>query len=160
MRSALRRLVALIVLSLALVVSACGGDDDSVSQEELQQATEEAAKEARQDVQNQEELDDLRGQIEDLKRDQGDDEGGSAAPAPSGTGGLPADAEGCGAGVYARSGTTSCEFALVVAADYFSSSSSSFESFSPTTGQSYTMTCSGTAPAVCTGGNNAAVYIP
>ena len=85
----------------------------------------------------------------------GEEEGGGTAG-----GGLPTDAVNCGAGVYARSGNTSCNFALNVASDYFSSPSNSFDSYSPATGKLYRMSCSGAAPVICTGGNNAAVYIP
>ena len=73
---------------------------------------------------------------------------------------MPDDARRCDARVYARRGTTSCAFARNVRRDYERNGSGSFESFSPTTGETYTMSCRGTAPVVCTGGNDAAVYIP
>ena len=166
----LAAVLALLVLSIGL--AACGSDD-SVSQEELQQATEEAAQEARKEVKKEQELDQLREEVEALKKQRGGGSGanagtagGTGGGAAGGTaggaagGGLPTDAVNCGAGVYARSGTTSCNFALNVASDYFSSPSNSFDSYSPATGKLYRMSCSGAAPVICTGGNNAAVYIP
>lgn len=156
------RVVSVVALIAALTfgVSACG-DDNSVSQEELQQATEEA----RQDALNEAQLDDLREKVEALQKEQGTEgSAGTTTTPPEGSGdtggGLPADAESCGAGVYASSATTSCEFALNVASDYYASPDDTFTSYSPTTGEAYTMSCSGTAPVVCTGGNDAAVYIP
>jgi hypothetical protein len=50
-----------------------------------------------------------------------------------------------------------------VEADYYNeigSGSGSVYSYSPTTGQYYTMYCSAGAPHVCTGGNDASVYFP
>ena len=73
--------------------------------------------------------------------------------------GIPGDAESCGSGVFAAAGTTSCPFALNVAEDYFANPGGSFESFSPTTGESYEMSCTGSPAVTCTGGNNATVYI-
>lgn len=154
--------VVQLAVAAALVAGllGCGGDDDSVSQEELQQAT----KEARQEAESEAELKDLREKVESLQ--QGETTGGNppaggattTTVVPSGSG-VPSDAESCGAGVFARSGSTSCSFALNVASDYYSSGSNRFQSFSPATGQTYTMTCSGGSPVVCTGGNNAAVYL-
>lgn len=157
-----------LILAPALIAAGCGGDDD-VSQEELEQAVAEAEEEAQAEA----EVADLQKQVQKLRKQQGKGDGGdSSAPAsdegrgdyipPDGSsgGGLPADAEDCGSGVYARSGTTSCSFALNVAADYYSVPGNTFTSFSPSTGQAYEMSCSGGAPVVCTGGNNAAVYLP
>jgi hypothetical protein len=161
------RRAAVCLLALAVVWTWAGcGDDDSVSQEELEQAKTEAAREAREKAENEAELQDLQEQVKELQEDQqqaggdGNGAGGDTTVVVPGSGGVPSDADDCGAGVFARSGTTSCAFALNVASDYYSSPSNTFESYSPTTGTTYTMTCSGSAPVVCTGGNNAAVYIP
>ena len=55
---------------------------------------------------------------------------------------------------------TSCSFARSVRDAYDTSGgASSIDAFSPVTGQTYTMRCSGAIPVVCTGGNSAAVYI-
>lgn len=148
-----------VAAALAAGLLGCGGNDDSVSQEELQQAT----KEARQEAESEAELKDLREKVESLQNGQATDDnppagGATTTVVPSGSG-VPSDAESCGAGVFARSGSTSCSFALNVASDYYSSGSNRFQSFSPATGQTYTMTCGGGSPVVCTGGNNAAVYL-
>ena len=166
-----RALLVVVLLVSLPAVAACGGsDEDSVSQEELEAATDEAAKEAREEALEEETLDELQDEVKELREtEEGNDSedgespdvpstGGTAPAAPAG--GVPSSAESCGSGVYAESGTTSCAFALNVASDYFSSASNTFESFSPATGEVYTMTCSGSPVAVCRGGNNAAVYIP
>ena len=55
---------------------------------------------------------------------------------------------------------TSCAFAENVRAEYLRSGPGWINVFSPTTGRSYDMFCTGSSPHVCTGGNNAAVYFP
>lgn len=65
----------------------------------------------------------------------------------------------CGNGLSVNS-VTSCPFAESVRDAWESSGGSSvIEAYSPVTGELYTMTCSGGAPVVCSGGNNARVYI-
>ena len=158
---ALRRtLIGLAALCLAIAgFSACGGEDDSISQEDLEQAKEEGAQEARTEA----ELQELQRQIEALKRKRQQEDDGSAPPATTGaapaTGGVPADATDCGAGIYARAGSTSCGFAYNVAEAYLSSGAGTVQAFSPATGQTYSMTCTSGVVITCTGGNNAAVYI-
>ena len=71
----------------------------------------------------------------------------------------PVDSSGnCGDGVTAGA-NTSCPFALNVAADY--TGGDPFSVYSPVTGQSYTMTCTGPGTyedvVTCSGGNNAFV---
>lgn len=59
-------------------------------------------------------------------------------------------------------GNTSCEFAANVAAAWLSTSrtgTTTVRAISPVTNQTYTMTCVAGPVTVCTGGNNAAVYI-
>ena len=134
-----------------------------MSQEELEAATEEAAEEARKDAKEDAQIADLEDEIDALRK-QKDKPVPDSVPPPTdnagSSGGLPADAENCGSGVFALSGTTSCSFALNVAADFFAAGgSSSFDSFSPATGDVYRMNCTGGAVTTCTGGNNAAVYI-
>ena len=70
-----------------------------------------------------------------------------AAPAASGL-------TSCGGGVYAGA-NTSCPFAQNVAANYVGSGPD--YAYSPVTGLSYIMSCTGSKPTVCTGGNNALV---
>jgi hypothetical protein len=65
----------------------------------------------------------------------------------------------CGDGLSVNS-ATSCPFAQNVRNAYNSSGgASSVDVFSPVTGTTYTMFCSGGIPTVCRGGNNAVVYI-
>ncbi|MBK5219585.1 MAG: serine/threonine protein kinase [Thermoleophilia bacterium] len=79
-------------------------------------------------------------------------------PEPPST--IPPDGRPCGAGVWARNVTTSCPFALNVAREYRQSGgATAFRAYSPETGITYDLSCSGSAPVTCTGGNNAAVYI-
>jgi len=158
-----RALGTVVAILCALALAACGGDDDSVSQDELEEATEEAAQEAREEAKEDAEIEDLQKEINALRKEKSDPAPDTPPPADTSSGssssGLPSDAEDCGSGIYARSGTTSCAFALNVAADFFAVGGGSFDSFSPATGQSYRMTCSNGNPVTCTGGNNAAVYI-
>lgn len=156
-------LALLTTLLLALGLAACGGGEDvTVTQEATSEST---------DGESTDDVAELEEQIEELQDevDSGDDsESGltttstttpDEAPPEGDTGGVPADAANCGAGVYVDSSTTSCAFGKNVAADYFSSPGNTFESFSPTTGESYEMTCAGPPPIVCTGGDGAVVYL-
>lgn len=89
-----------------------------------------------------------------------------AVPAPAGR---PAGAYECwgGPGQYASvavgSSVTSCEFASSVWGEYIGAGGSgqamTVTAYSPVTGTTYTMTCSGGAVITCTGGNNAVVHI-
>lgn len=56
---------------------------------------------------------------------------------------------------------TSCPFALNVAAVYLSQGGGNISVvvYSPVTGQNYTMSCVAGVPSVCSGANNAVVYI-
>jgi hypothetical protein len=65
----------------------------------------------------------------------------------------------CGPGVYVRTSNTSCAFALNVAADFFSTPSYSFYSYSPSTGQTYLVRCSHTNPTLCRAGSGARIVI-
>lgn len=74
-----------------------------------------------------------------------------SAQAPSGT-------ESCGGGVSVGPATT-CPFARNVKRAYVSSGgSSTVTAYSPVTGVTYTMHCTGEVTHECTGGNNASVY--
>ena len=65
--------------------------------------------------------------------------------------------------VGARSGTTSCPFAEEVRLAYLQQPDRdgqvTVEAVSPVTGDRYTMSCRGSAPVVCRGGNDAQVYL-
>jgi hypothetical protein len=66
-------------------------------------------------------------------------------------------ATNCGNGLTAGA-HTSCPFAENVRSAYESSGSGILDVYSPTTGQTYRMYCTGGSPHVCTGGNGASVY--
>ena len=138
----------LVVLLAALVLAGCGNSEDVT----ITQSTTEAS---RQDGETSTTEETTTTTVTSTTGPPPDED-----TAPSGgTGGVHADAESCGGGVYVDSSTTSCAFGRNVAADYYSSSSDTFESFSPATGETYEMTCSGPPPIVCTGGDNATVYL-
>lgn len=66
----------------------------------------------------------------------------------------------CGGGVAAGNSATSCPFARNVADEYRASGGASvIDVYSPVTGRTYTMSCVGAAPVVCSGGNGAVVRI-
>jgi hypothetical protein len=65
----------------------------------------------------------------------------------------------CAAGVYVKSRNTSCAFALNVAADFFSTPSYRFYSYSPATGQTYLVRCTRTNPTLCRAGSGARIVI-
>lgn len=91
-------------------------------------------------------------------------------PARPAQGAPPAGAYQCrsaGSGPYdsvaVGSSVTSCEFAEAVWSQYVGSGglggSRTVRAYSPVTGKSYTMSCSGGAVVTCTGGNDAVVHI-
>jgi hypothetical protein len=63
----------------------------------------------------------------------------------------------CGAGITVGP-RTSCAFASNVRAAYQSHGPGTVMAFSPVTRRTYAMTCSGGAPVVCTGGDNASMW--
>jgi hypothetical protein len=72
------------------------------------------------------------------------------------------EATSCGGSLSVGPNTT-CGFAANVESDYFSqigAGSGTVYSYSPTTGQSYSMYCTAGEPHQCTGGNNASVFFP
>jgi len=155
-----RPLHTLILPALALLsIAGCGG----VNEEDLAAARDEGAREARLEERQREqrrEQERLRGEIERLRRDRREETppasgGGSSAPA------APRAASGttqCGDGLSVGPNTT-CAFARNVRSTYESSGGQSvIEVYSPVTKQTYTMSCSGSAPKVCRGGNDASVF--
>jgi serine/threonine-protein kinase len=71
---------------------------------------------------------------------------------------LPADAVPCDKGLWVNEVTT-CPFAENTRSAYAESNGSrELQVYSPVTGLTYDMTCTGSSPVVCRGGNNAAVY--
>jgi hypothetical protein len=77
--------------------------------------------------------------------------GGTSAPPAF------ASSTNCGNGLTAGP-NTSCPFASNVRDEYNRTGSGVISVFSPVTGRSYTMYCTGGSTHVCTGGNNASVY--
>jgi len=146
----------------AFSVAGCGGDDGA-SEEQLQQAREDGAKEAEAQMK----LDRLEAQVKQLRKSgkkskKAKSSGGnssSAAPASSSSGGT--SYTQCGGGVGAGS-STSCEFAMNVAGEYGSNpGASSIMAYSPVTDTFYTMSCSPSGSGtVCSGGNGASVFVP
>lgn len=95
--------------------------------------------------------------IRSAYRSSGD--GGSSGGGTSGGGATSSGTTDCGGGVSVNA-NTSCPFGLNVAETYRASGgATSIEVFSPVTDRTYTMTCTGAAPVVCRGGNNAVVSI-
>jgi hypothetical protein len=152
--------VAFAILSLCAFAAGCGGDDGA-SQEQLQQAREDGAKEA----QAQAKLNQLERQVKQLRKKgnkQAKSSGSSSSPAASTSSSSSGGGQtSCGGGVTAGA-NTSCAFAMNVAGEYGSNpGASSIMAYSPVTGVLYQMNCSPNgAGTVCTGGNNASVYIP
>lgn len=74
---------------------------------------------------------------------------------------------GVGGGMYSRvavgTSVTSCEFAASVQGAYLASGASGgpavINAYSPVTGRSYSMSCSGGPLITCSGGNNAVVHL-
>ena len=93
-----------------------------------------------------------------------------AVPAQPARASKPSGAYECsdtGGGAYSRaavgSSVTSCEFANSVRSRYVGSGGNGgamvITAYSPVTGRTYTMSCSGGSVVTCTGGNNAVVHI-
>lgn len=82
----------------------------------------------------------------------------SVSPAPANVGDL-AGTTACGGGVSVGTNTT-CAFAANVQSAYDQNGEGTVTAYSPVTNRTYAMTCLGTAPVVCTGGNDATVYLP
>lgn len=156
----LRILVVVGGLTVALSAVGCGGDD-APTQDDLDRARAEGAKEAR----DRAKVGQLQRQVNQLRRQHrrsnrpGSGRAVSPAPAPAPS---MSPAGYCGGGV-GRSSATSCDFAFNVAGEYGSNpGASSIRAYSPVTGQYYTMNCAAMSgwSAVCTGGSGAAVFIP
>jgi hypothetical protein len=141
----------------AAFATGCGGSNDDA-------ATEAKIREAKADARAEERKSERLRRIEAKLKDQekGNSGGGSDG------GGTPSitrtpqaqSTTNCGDGVTAGPNTT-CPFALNVRDEYYSSGESSvIEVHSPRTGGNYTMTCGGSGPYHCTGGNNASVTFP
>lgn len=146
--------IVLIVLSLA--ASACGSS--GASQDEINEARTEGAKEAQQRLK----LQHIERELHSLKR-----HGGAANQNPTPASGEPAPAPSggntsCG-GTLSVGPNTTCGFAVNVEADYYAeigSGAGTVYSYSPTRERYYSMYCTAGSPHQCTGGNEASVYFP
>lgn len=163
------------VLSATLTVMVVAGCGSQVSQQDLDAARSAGASEASASAAQQQQVDKLKRQIDDLRKDkqaareaerearaaerrasQDDNSGGG------GSSGLSGPVTACGDGVYAGA-NTSCSFAMNVAGEYGSNpGATSITAFSPVTGTQYSLSCSSWSGGghVCTGGNNASIYLP
>ena len=162
----------LVLLCLGLFAFGCGSDDDGATQDQLDRAKAEGAKEARE----QAKLDQLQSQVKQLQKKAGQGSKRNSNGTNGNSNGNSGQGDGysengssaaagpvsyCAAGV-AVGPNTSCAFAMNVAGEYGSNpGAATISAFSPVTGDHYTMSCgpwnSGT---LCTGGNGAAVYMP
>ena len=154
----------LVLICFGLFAYGCGGDDGA-TQDQLDAAREQGAKEAR----DQAKLDQLQNQVKQLQKQssQGsanDSQGNSNSnqTGSDGTSGGSGPVASCGDGVQVGP-NTSCSFAMNVAGEKGSNpDATTISAYSPVTGQNYTMTC---APwsgggTLCSGGNGALVYLP
>jgi hypothetical protein len=138
-----------VVCAVGLLVG-CG--DSGASKEELNEARRQGVAKERQ----RQKLDEVQKELKQLQNERGSD-GGSSTTAET-----PSETGNCGNGISTNSVTT-CGFAENVESDYFEvigSGSGTVYSYSPTTGRSYDMYCTGGSPHECTGGNNAYVSFP
>lgn len=153
----------LVLLCLGLFAYGCGGDDGGATQEQLDAAKAEGAKEARE----QAKLDQLQKQVKELQNQaNGNGNSGKNDGNQNQSDVASSDSSGpvstCATGVQVGP-NTSCSFAMNVAGEYGSNpGASQISAYSPVTGEYYTMSCGafGGGGTVCTGGNGAAVYLP
>lgn len=150
-------LLAALLCFATLGLSACGTSED-----DLDKAREEGAEQQRlkdKQAEQTRKQRELEKKIKQLEKDRRSGSESSSSSSGSG-GGTTTGSTSCGGGLSVNS-NTSCSFAENVRAElnYVGGSPATIYVYSPTTGASYTMRCSGGAPTVCRGGNNAAVYI-
>jgi hypothetical protein len=142
------------IAAIAIAFAACG--DSGASQEELDRARREGVAKARQ----QAKIDDIEKQLKSLRKNGSASQGSPPPSAASTT--SSGGSTSCGGSLSVGPNTT-CGFAANVEADYYSdvgTGSGTVYSYSPTTGQYYTMYCTAGSPHVCTGGHDASVYFP
>jgi hypothetical protein len=147
--------IPVVLIVVSLFASACGSS--GASQDEINEARTEGAKEAQQRLK----LQHIEKELHSLKK-----HGGAAnqnpTPATGESAPTPSGGTSCG-GTLSVGPNTTCGFAANVESDYYSeigSGAGSVYSFSPTTGRYYSMYCTAGSPHQCTGGHNASVYFP
>lgn len=142
-----------------LFVAGCGGGDETASQQELNQAYKEGQQAAQDQAAQQRtnrQLKNVKEKLQDIKNGDGSETTTSTGSTSGSTGATTSCGSGIGAGA-----NTSCAFAQNVANAYYDSGGqTTLDVYSPTTGQTYTMTCTPGSPTICRGGNNASVYVP
>lgn len=166
------RLLCITTIAVGLIggLAACGSDDAG-RQTAQADAIAGAKAEGRREALNEERLKDaaseakkLQAQINALKkhaRSRQTQGGGATSATASGSSPAPysSGTSSCGDGLSVNSVTT-CPFARNVRAAYErSGGATTLEVDSPVTGRTYTMRCSPGIPTVCSGGDNAKVYI-
>ncbi|MFL5871698.1 MAG: hypothetical protein ACJ75R_11485 [Solirubrobacterales bacterium] len=141
---ALRILVSALVFVVLVVVAGCGGSDSTTTSTVTTTVTggQQTSSGAAQDTTE------LRAAVSSLRESVSGPKAKQPGAAPQGF-----SARGCGAGVYVKSSTTSCAFALNVARDYLSSPGYSFYSYSPVTGKTYLVHCTHGYPVLCRAGS-------
>jgi hypothetical protein len=148
----------LTVLVVTGVLGGCGSDNDKIDQARTLQKLEDQAKVQRQQLNALErDVGRLARRLEKVSKPVS---GSGGATSGGGTNRSFGGSASCGDGLTVNS-NTSCTFAQIVKDEYLASGGGNrtIDVYSPVTGQTYAMTCSGGAPTVCRGGNNAAVYI-
>lgn len=150
-------LLVLLAATAAFSAAGCGS-----SQQEIDQAREQAAEQQRL----KDKAAELEGEIKQLKEQQGQlvqtqTTQGQATTQAQTTQAPQGPSRNCGGGVAAGP-NTSCAFALNTAKEWVDTSGgTTIQVYSPATKKSYTMNCStGPAGTTCKGGNGAVVYIP
>jgi hypothetical protein len=157
-----RRHALVLCLLVPIALSGCGdnADEKRLQREEIDRAKREAAHQARVEERQRQETRELKQEIAKLKRAK---KNSSTTPATGSPPSVPrvAGTTSCGGDLFVGA-NTSCPFARNVRDAYASSGggNTNVTAFSPATGRSYVMYCTGGSPHVCTGGNNASLYFP
>jgi hypothetical protein len=137
---------------ISLSISACG--DSGASQDELDKARKEGAAQARQ----QAKIESIEKQLKSLRKNGNAPIRSSGSTPSTATSGI----SNCGGRLTVGQDTT-CSFAENVQRDYYAeigSGAGTVVSYSPVTGNLYSMYCTAGQPHECTGGNDASVYFP
>ena len=159
------RLALMVIVLAALFAAGCGDDEDKTASVSTTTATEAATGNGEQAAEDgapteaggeEEDTEQLEEEVASLSEESAKSE---AKPAESSGAAGYSSATNCGAGVYAKTASTSCAFALNVASDFFSSPGYRFYSYSPVTGQTYRVRCTPTWPSLCKAGNGARILI-
>jgi hypothetical protein len=149
----LASLSALSVIVALLALAGCGGDETTTTVTAAADETSSTTADDSGGTASDESLSALKDEVDSLsdKTPKTMEQDQQVPPAFRAT--------QCAQGVYVRSSNTSCAFALNVAADFFSTPSYRFYSYSPATGQTYLVRCTRTNPTLCRAGNGARIVI-